>query len=117
MKKKYHSPLGLPKNSEFPSIHAEHKAIEDYIYHNRPRKGKKISIIVWRNCEDIKFGCAKPCGLCTNRTLPRLCKILGITNDLLEIYYTSGTGIIKTTLQELINTPQYISSGSRNKFK
>ena len=32
MKKKYHLPIGLPKNSEFTSIHAEHKAIEDYSF-------------------------------------------------------------------------------------
>ena len=103
------SPCGLPATSKFTSIHPEHKAIENYIYHQRPRYGKKITIIVWRNSgKNNKLVCAKPCGLCVKRTLPRLCKILRIHPILLEIYYSTSTGFVKSTLHELMNTKQII---------
>jgi len=117
-KKKICSPCGLPTTSEFTSIHAEYKAIENYMYHQRPRKGKKITIIVWRNSgENNELACAKPCGLCVSRTLPKLCKILKINPILLEIYYSIPTGIIKTTLHELMKTEQFITSGSKNRIR
>jgi len=112
------STSGLPKNSEFTSIHAEHKALEHYIINERPRPGKKITLIVWRNYgENNDLGCAKPCGLCVMRTLPRLCKILKISHSLLEIYYSIPEGFIKTNLKELSNTHQFISTGSRLRLR
>ena len=112
------STSGLPKNSEFTSIHAEHKALEHYIINERPRPGKKITLIVWRNYgENNDLGCAKPCGLCVIRTLPRLCKILKISHSLLEIYFSIPEGFIKTNLKELSNTHQFISTGSKSRLR
>ena len=38
-------PCGLPEKSQFASIHAEHRALEQYIYNNKGRRNKKLTLI------------------------------------------------------------------------
>ena len=96
-------PCGLPEKSQFASIHAEHKALEQYIYNNKGRRNKKLTLIVWRKTS-YGFGSAKPCDWCAMRTLPRYCKILDIAPIMLNIYYTESNNLIKTNLENLMNS-------------
>jgi hypothetical protein len=69
-------------------------------------------MIVWRNTS-VGLGIAKPCGLCTMKTIPRYARKLKLHTSHIRIYYSVPGGMHMTTLSELMKSEQYISVGSQ----
>jgi len=111
-------PCGLKYDGRI-SIHAEERALNDYIRTQTKKKIQKgITICTMRlfknqNTQIYEIGNSKPCSKCLYHSIKKILKNNNINPSKVNIIYSDGTNIIKINYIELCKQPYYVSSGSR----
>lgn len=118
IKKLFNSrPCGI-KNDGSVSIHAEVKALKDYI---RTRKKKELQkgftictmrMLKNQNTQINEIANSKPCAKCLYHSIRKILQNNNVNPTKINIIYSDGINIIKIPYINICNEPYFISSGS-----
>ena len=101
------------------SIHAEERALKDYIRTKSKRELKKgfsictMRILKNQHTKEYEFGNSKPCSKCLFMSIRKILKNNNVNPSKINIIYSDSTNIIKIPYTELCKKPYYVSSASR----